>query len=110
MTYHSMIFYTDFKILNNNINISLNIIPDNIAVKSNRAAWAVLRRWTKPFLTAFSDSDPITAGWHVRFQNEVPGARRQSHVTLKGAGHFLQEQAPEELSKAIIDFMKDNPI
>jgi len=86
------------------------IIPDNIAVKSNRAAWAVFKNWTKPFLTAFSDSDPITAGWHTRFQNEVPGARRQSHVTIKGAGHFLQEQAPEELSKAIIDFMKNNPL
>ena len=86
------------------------IIPDDIAIKSNRAAWAALKIWTKPFLTAFSDSDPITAGWHTRFQNEVPGARGQSHVTIKGAGHFLQEQSPEEFSNAIINFMKNNPL
>ncbi len=85
------------------------IIPDNAEVKNNRAAWAVFRNWNKPFLTAFSDSDPITSGWDSRFQAEIPGAKGQKHGTIKGAGHFLQEQAPEELSHMIIGFIKDNP-
>src|ERR1700676_10453 len=38
------------------------ITPDDPASAPNRAAWAVLETFDKPFLTAFSDADPITAG------------------------------------------------
>ena len=86
------------------------IMPDNPAIAANRAAWQVLESWDKPFLTAFSDSDPVTAGGHVRFQQSVPGARDQKHVTIEGAGHFLQEQAPDALAAAVMQFMVDNPI
>jgi len=82
------------------------IIPDNPAIEANRAAWAVFEKWDKPFLTAFSDSDPVTAGNDVRFQQSVPGAQGQPHITIKGAGHFLQEQAPEELAEATIELIK----
>src|SRR5439155_26286547 len=34
--------------------------PDDLASEANRRAREVLRRWTKPFVTAFSDSDPVT--------------------------------------------------
>ena len=34
------------------------ITPDDPAAPANRRAWEVLRRWTKPFLTAFSDLHP----------------------------------------------------
>ena len=84
------------------------IIPDNPAIEANRAAWAVFRKWDKPFLTAFSDSDPVTAGAHVRFQKSVPGARSQPHITIEGAGHFLQEQAPETLAEATLKLIADN--
>ena len=86
------------------------IMPDNPAIEANRAAWAVLERWEKPFFTAFSDSDPITAGAYVRFQESVPGAKDQRHVTIEGAGHFLQEQAPDALASAVMTFMADNPL
>jgi haloalkane dehalogenase len=86
------------------------IFPDNPAVADNRAAWAVLERFDKPFLTAFSDRDPVTAGAHKRFQESVPGAKGQMHVTIEGAGHFLQEDAPEPLVRAIVDFCRANPI
>jgi haloalkane dehalogenase len=85
------------------------IMPDNPAIPANRAAWKVFENWEKPVLTAFSDSDPITAGAHVRFQESIPGAKGQSHLTIKGAGHFLQEQAPNELAQATIAFIRDNP-
>ena len=85
------------------------IMPDNPAIAANRAAWQVLEQWQKPFLTAFSDGDPVTAGRHVRFQETIPGARRQKHVTIVGAGHFLQEEKPNELASAVLQFIADNP-
>ena len=86
------------------------IIPDNVAIPANRAAWAVFDSWQKPFLTAFSDSDPVTAGANARFETVVPGAQGQPHTTVKGAGHFLQEQAPDELVAATVEFIKRNPL
>ncbi|MEE3132298.1 MAG: alpha/beta fold hydrolase, partial [Pseudomonadota bacterium] len=86
------------------------LIPDNPAIPANRQAWKVLENWVKPFLTAFSDSDPVTSGAHVRFQESVPGAQNQRHVTIEGVGHFLQEQAPAALSEAVIEFIKSNPL
>ena len=86
------------------------IMPDNPAIPANRAAWKVFESWEKPFFTAFSDSDPVTSGAHVRFQDSVPGAKNQNHVTIEGAGHFLQEQAPDALSSAVLQFMADNPL
>ena len=85
------------------------IMPDNVAIAANRAAWRVLEAWQKPFLTAFSDRDPVTAGQHERFQRVVPGAQNQKHVTIEDAGHFLQEEKPQELAKAVLDFMAANP-
>ena len=85
------------------------IMPDNVAIAANRAAWRVLERWQKPFLTAFSDQDPVTAGAHARFQETVPGAKTQAHVTIAGAGHFLQEERPAELADAVLRFIKSNP-
>lgn len=77
---------------------------------ANAAAWEVYRKWEKPFLTAFSDSDPITAGGHVVFQNEIPGAQGQNHTTIVGASHFLQEQKGPELAEVIVKFIQDNPL
>lgn len=82
------------------------IRPDNPAIADNRRAWQVLAHWDKPLLTAFGDSDPITAGADVRFRETVPGAKDQPHVTLKGAGHFLQEQVPGQLVNAVVKLIQ----
>jgi haloalkane dehalogenase len=82
---------------------------DDPAAEANRAAWKVLEQWDKPFLTAFSDSDPITAGAEKVFQSVVPGARGREHPTITGAGHFLQEDKGEELAAAIVDFIRSTP-
>lgn len=76
--------------------------PRNPAIEANRAAWAVYGEWTKPFITAFSDGDPVTAGRHKRFQRDIPGAQGQPHTTIEGAGHFLQEQAPDRLASVVL--------
>ena len=81
------------------------IIPDDVAIPDNRRAWDVLRGFTKPWLTAFTDNDPVTAGLHTRFQEEIPGAKGQPHTTIRGAGHFVQEDAGEELARIALDFI-----
>ena len=86
------------------------ISPDDPASTANRKAWETLLAWDKPWLTAFSDQDPVTAGGEKVFQARVPGAKGQKHTTIKGAGHFLQEDKGEELAQAVIDFMRANPI
>jgi haloalkane dehalogenase len=79
--------------------------PDDPASSVNRKAWEVLRRWEKPFLTAFSDSDPITRGGGRAFQTLVPGTKGQPHTTIAGAGHFLQEDKGEDLAAVVVDFI-----
>lgn len=79
--------------------------PDDPASEPNRKAWQALQRWEKPFLTAFSDSDPITRGGERVFQSVVPGAKGQPHTTIAGGGHFLQEDKGEELAQVVVDFI-----
>ena len=80
--------------------------PSDPAADANRRAWDVLGRWDKPFLTAFSDSDPITGGGDGIFQRTVPGAKGQPHTTISGGGHFLQEDKGEELGQVVVDFVR----
>lgn len=79
--------------------------PDDPAAEPNRRAWEVLQKWEKPFLTAFSDSDPVTKGGERVMQSRIPGAQGQPHTTIVGAGHFLQEDKGEELARIVVDFI-----
>ena len=72
------------------------VTPEHASVAENQAAWKALEAFDKPFVTAFSDGDPITRGGEAVFQSRVPGAKGQPHVTLSG-GHFLQEDSPAEI-------------
>ena len=83
------------------------ITPDDPASPANRKAWKVLSNYDKPFLTAFSDSDPITRGGERMLQRQVPGAKGQPHTTIKGGGHFLQEDCGEELVRVVVNFMQE---
>jgi len=80
--------------------------PDDPASDANRTAWEVLRRWERPFLTLFSDSDPITAGGERVFHKLVPGTAGQPHPTIAGAGHFLQEDAGGAVAQALLDWAR----
>lgn len=79
--------------------------PDDPASEANRRAWEVFAAWEKPFLTAFSDSDPVTKGGERAFPSLIPGARDQEHLTIEGAGHFLQEDAGKKLADVIVAFI-----
>ncbi|CAN7383471.1 haloalkane dehalogenase [Mycolicibacterium frederiksbergense] len=79
--------------------------PDDPAAAPNRAAWAGLRRFDRPFLCAFSDADPITRGADAPLRKLIPGAAGQAHVTIAGGGHFLQEDKGRELAGVVVDFV-----
>jgi haloalkane dehalogenase len=79
---------------------------DDPARDANIAAWRVLERWEKPFLTTFSDRDPITRAAERPFQDRIPGARGVEHVRIRRAGHFLQEDRGEELARTLAGFAR----
>ncbi|MHA1239700.1 MAG: haloalkane dehalogenase [Promethearchaeota archaeon] len=85
------------------------ISTDDPEHETNKKAIELFKQWKKPFLTAFSDKDPITRGGDRFWQTLVPGAAEQNHVIIKNASHFVQEDKGPELAKVIIEFIKNNP-
>ena len=83
--------------------------PDDPASDANRRAWEVLKGFGKPFLCAYSDSDPITKGADALFLDMVPGTKGQAHTTIAGGGHFLQEDRGPELAEVVVAFVRANP-
>ena len=77
--------------------------------EANKNATEKFRKWKKPFLTAFSDSDQITKGGERFWQKIVPGCQGQNHNTIKGAGHFIQEDKGPELAEIIVEFIRSTP-
>ena len=80
------------------------VTPNDPATEANKRAWESLENWHKPFLTTFSNGDPITRGGDRYMRSRIPGSEGLPHVTLKG-GHFLQEDASPEFAQAIIDLL-----
>jgi haloalkane dehalogenase len=80
--------------------------PGMASVEENVTAWKVLEAFERPFLTAFSDQDPITRGADARFQERVAGAKGQAHTTIQNGGHFLQEDQPEAIADLLDSFIK----
>lgn len=77
------------------------------AVPANRAAWNVLGRWKKPFLTLFGKNDPILGRADVPLQRQIPGAAGQPHERFWG-GHFVQEDRGEYLAQRIVTWMSSS--
>lgn len=78
--------------------------PDDPAAPANRAAWVKIQQLTLPFLTLFSDNDPITAGAEKYLQQAIPGAKDQPHRIMAGGGHFLQEDVAAKLVAELVPF------
>ncbi|MEM1123862.1 MAG: haloalkane dehalogenase, partial [Bacteroidota bacterium] len=49
--------------------------PDDPASAANKKAWEVLMQFDKPFLTLFSDKDPVTKGGDAVMQKLIPGTK-----------------------------------
>jgi len=84
------------------------VATDNPETDANRDAWKILGEWSKPFLTAFSDSDPVTAGGDTIMQKLIPGCSGQAHTVIRNGGHFLQEDQGETLADVVVEFIRAN--
>jgi haloalkane dehalogenase len=77
-----------------------NITPDAMALYD--AAWRVLEKWQKPFVTAYGKADPVLGFFDTIFQEHVPGAIGQPHREFAKGTHFIQEEEPDALVEAIV--------
>jgi len=81
------------------------VTPGHASVAENKAAWEVLSRFDRPVLTCFSDQDQVSAGGERVFIERIPGAAGQPHRIVAGAGHFCQEDKPDEYVDLILEFI-----
>lgn len=81
--------------------------PDDPESQANRDAWNVLMEYKKPWLCAFGDSDPITGAAAPVIQKLIPGCQGQPHTTLRGGGHFIQEDCGEVLSQVVLEWLQE---
>lgn len=79
--------------------------PEHLA---NKRAWAALETFDRPWLTAFSDQDPMTKNGDRAFQRRVLGAKGQPHTTVANAGHFLQEDEGAQVAQVVVEFIKSS--
>jgi haloalkane dehalogenase len=62
--------------------------------------FAALERWPGPVHLVYGDADPIfPPAWGAAWAKRIPGA---TFETIAGAGHFVQEDAGEELAERIL--------
>ena len=87
----------------------MGLTPGSACARLNRRTLDALGAFDGPFLTAFSDGDPGTGGWAEVLQEHVPGAAGRAHVTVRGAGHFLQEDRGAELADAVAALVGGTP-
>lgn len=78
--------------------------PEDPGVREMLKAREVLKTWQKPALVMFSDKDPIMRGGDRWFNQTIPSRQNQPVITIEQAGHFLQEDAGEEIAGHIAGF------
>jgi haloalkane dehalogenase len=83
----------------------LPLTRNDVGARLGRRTMRALEQFERPFVTCYSDGDPATRGWEAVFAERVPGARGMPHRTITGAGHFLQEDAGEQLGRAITEIV-----
>ena len=83
--------------------------PDHPSARTMLDVREKLSRWDRPTLVFFSDSDPIFSPRVAeRIAELIPGAELQEPVA--GAGHFLQEDAGEEVGQRVAAWLKSTSV
>ncbi len=86
------------------------LTPDDPGAASQREATEALATWEEPFFTVFGRKDPITRdAFHV-LRKMVPTASEEPETWIDDAGHFIQEDAGEEVAEHILAFVDRNPL
>lgn len=80
-------------------------LPTSPSLEAQRKAWEFFESFDKPFLCAFADDDPVSRGGETEFKQKVPGTKGLPHTTIKSGGHFVQENAPDQVAKVIVDLI-----
>ena len=78
-------------------------LPD-ASLEAQHAAREFFKRSDKPFLSVFAGDDPVTNGIESDILTMVPNAQSAAHI---GGGHFFQWNRPKELSRLLVEFIKD---
>ena len=73
---------------------------------ATRKAKLFLKTWQRPTFVLFSDQCPVSSSLYEYFQALIPGTQHYPPEIVRGAGHFLQEDAGYEISHKITDFVK----
>lgn len=79
--------------------------PNDEHALRGQEIWKKLSVHKTPILCLFSDNDPFTQGAERLLIEGLPGTKNQHHRALSG-GHFIQEDAGEEIATLLIDFTK----
>jgi haloalkane dehalogenase len=75
---------------------------DHPGAYDNRRAATVLNGLRLPVLPIWGDADPITGPWESTVRSLFAKASVAPTVWIRGAGHFLQEDAGEEVAASIV--------
>lgn len=67
-----------------------------------RDAWERLARFDAPFLVVLAEHEESFDALAPLFEATVPGALGRPTVTIPGAGHYLQEHAPDTLVDLVV--------
>jgi len=81
-------------------------LDKDIVLLTADLGFGIFEKFEKPFLCAFADNDPVTQGGEKQFLDRVPGTKGLPHTSIKGGGHFVQENAAEQLSREIVQLIQ----
>jgi len=79
------------------------IIPDQ-SLDAQKKAREFFKTSDKPFLSIFAGDDPVTNGIEKDVLRMAPNAISAPQI---GGGHFFQWTRPKQLSKVLVDFIKE---
>ena len=101
--------YPSFRYLTGNRQFT-QMLPtryDNPMLVDNFHAREKLAGFDKPFLCLYSDKDIVAPNGHKSVRPFIAAAGKREMVILKGGGHFLVEDIPDDYAAALLAFLDE---